>query len=263
VSLADTMHHAGLRALLALGHGETDGIADLQAVEPIIGHAVAVKIDLLAVACLDEPVPLIGDEPDDAAAEGRRHMMLHPCIELADVILELAYHGVEGITHRHIGVLVRVIPRAGPAHASGERGERGRRDPRRWSAGITTVSTYPPPRLFTESAETIAETMARPEVSPGGLGAAIRMVTFFANRAGRTLPAERVAELARAKQLLRERKAAAAVMPPAERAPGRYRHVALGPVMVERRGRGWVMRCNPGAAPIALGPDAWSYLRRV
>ena len=162
-----------------------------------------------------------------------------------------------------VGARGRGRPRAAPAQALGQRKGRDRREPRRWSAGVTTVSTYPPPRLFTESAETIAATMARPEVSPGGLGAAIRMVTFFANRAGRALPAGRVAELTRAKQLLRERRAAASVMPPAERAPGRYRHVALGPVMVERRGRGWVMRGGPGDVPIALGPDAWSYLRRV
>jgi hypothetical protein len=38
--------------------------------------------------------------------------------------------------------------------------------------------------MFTASAEAIAETMERPEVTPGGLGAAIRMVTFFGNRAG-------------------------------------------------------------------------------
>lgn len=134
---------------------------------------------------------------------------------------------------------------------------------RRWSYRVATASTFPPPGLFTESAEVIAATMARPEVSPGGLGAAIRMVTFFANRAGRTLPAERVAVIARAKALLRDRRAVAPLRPPAERAPGRYRHVALGPVLVERRGRGWVMRRGTDEPPIPLGPDAWSYLRRA
>jgi len=148
---------------------------------------------------------------------------------------------------------------AGPAGAGG----RGRQDRRRWAAGIATASTFPPPGLFNASAEVIAETMARPEVSPGGLGAAIRMVTFFANRAGRALPAERAAALARAKELLRERRAGVPVRPPAARAAGRYRHVALGPVLVERRGRGWVMRRSPADPPIALGPDGWSYLRRA
>lgn len=146
----------------------------------------------------------------------------------------------------------------GTARSPGRTGRAGQA----WSSAVTTASTFPPPGLFTASAEAIAEALARPEVSPGGLGAAIRMVTFFVNRAGRTLPPERAAELARAKALLRARRAAAAVAPPAARAPGRYRHVALGPVRVERRGRGWVMRRGAGGPPIPLGPDGWCYLSR-
>ncbi|MBW8269404.1 DUF3175 domain-containing protein [Caldovatus aquaticus] len=131
---------------------------------------------------------------------------------------------------------------------------------RRWSHAVATASTFPPAGLFTRDARTIADTMARPEVSPGGLGAAIRMVTFFANRAGRTLSAERRAVLEEAKRLLRERKAAAPVLPPAQRAPGRYRHCALGPVRVEKRGRTWWMIHRPDCPPIALGPDGWRFL---
>jgi len=133
---------------------------------------------------------------------------------------------------------------------------------RLWSAAVTTVSTFPPEGLFAESAETIAETMARPDVSPGGLGGAIRMVTFFANRSGRNLTEERRAELDRAKRLLRERRRAIPVVPPEKRAPGRYRHATLGAVIVERHGRGWVMRCGASEPPIALGPDGWRYLTR-
>jgi tRNA(adenine34) deaminase len=132
--------------------------------------------------------------------------------------------------------------------------------PRRWSHEVATASTFPPEGLFTRDARTIAETMARPEVSPGGLGPAIRMVTFFINRAGRALAEDRRAELEAAKRLLRERKAAAPVVPPAQRAPGRYRHRALGPVTVEKRGRTWWMVHRPGHPPIALGPDGWCYL---
>lgn len=152
---------------------------------------------------------------------------------------------------------------AGSARDTAKSGVPRGRPARRWSDRVATASTFPPPGLFTAPAEVIAATMARPEVSPGGLGAAIRMVTFFANRAGRTLPAERVAELARAKALLRDRRAEAPLRPPAERTPGRYHHVALGPVLVERRGRGWVMRRGADEPPIPLGPDAWSYLRRA
>jgi tRNA(adenine34) deaminase len=127
---------------------------------------------------------------------------------------------------------------------------------------VTTLSTFPPAGLFARSAEVIAETMARPDVSPGGLGGAIRMVTFFVNRAGRTLPETRRAELDRAKQLLHERRAGLEVVPAARREAGRYRHLTLGAVMVRRRGRRWEM-LRDGAPAIALGPDGWRYLERA
>ncbi len=79
---------------------------------------------------------------------------------------------------------------------------------KRWVRDVKTVSTFPPEGTFTKDAETIAETMARPDVSPKGIGSAIRMIQFFINRAGKSLPAERKRELEKAKKLLqtRERK---------------------------------------------------------
>ncbi len=76
---------------------------------------------------------------------------------------------------------------------------------KRWSNKVTTVSTFPPEGTFTKNAETIAEVMARKDVSPKGIGSAIRMVQFFINRAGKTLPADRKGALEEAKQILRER----------------------------------------------------------
>jgi tRNA(adenine34) deaminase len=46
--------------------------------------------------------------------------------------------------------------------------------------------------------------MASRKVSPRGLGSAIRMVQFFINRAGRTLPASRRRTLERAKRRLQD-----------------------------------------------------------
>jgi tRNA(adenine34) deaminase len=77
---------------------------------------------------------------------------------------------------------------------------------RRWSHEVRTVSTYPPPGLFAEDAETIARVMATKRVSPKGIGSAIRMVQFFINRAGASLPARRRRELERAKRLLQARR---------------------------------------------------------
>ncbi|MEN8159697.1 MAG: DUF3175 domain-containing protein [Myxococcota bacterium] len=84
-----------------------------------------------------------------------------------------------------------------------------KRDPRRWVGQVETVSTFPPPGLFTKDSETIARVMATKKVSPKGLGSAIRMVQLFINRAGRNLPARRRRELERAKRLLQERHAVA------------------------------------------------------
>jgi tRNA(adenine34) deaminase len=79
------------------------------------------------------------------------------------------------------------------------------RNTNRWSHKVKTVSTYPPEGIFTKDPKTIAKVMARKDVSPKGLGSAIRMVTFFINRAGKGLSAERKKALEQAKQLLRER----------------------------------------------------------
>ena len=78
-----------------------------------------------------------------------------------------------------------------------------RRRPRRWVGSVTTVSTTPPPGLFTREAAIIARTLASPRVSPRGPTSGLRMLTFFINRAGRQLSGARRAELEKAKRLMR------------------------------------------------------------
>jgi len=75
----------------------------------------------------------------------------------------------------------------------------------RWTAKVKTDSTHPPPGLFTKSAATIARTLASRRVSPKGAVSGLRMLTYFINRAGRGLSAERRAELQKAKTLLSRR----------------------------------------------------------
>lgn len=72
----------------------------------------------------------------------------------------------------------------------------------RWSREVKTVSTSPPPGLFTKDAQTIARAMASRKVSPKGIGSGIRMVQFFINRAGKQLSPERRQELEKAKRIL-------------------------------------------------------------
>jgi tRNA(adenine34) deaminase len=78
---------------------------------------------------------------------------------------------------------------------------------KKWVRGVKTVSTFPPQDVFTKDAETIAKVMASKKVSPKGIGSGIRMIQYFINRAGKDLPADRKAELERAKHLLQEKNA--------------------------------------------------------
>jgi len=76
---------------------------------------------------------------------------------------------------------------------------------RRWSAKVKTDSTKPGPGLFKKSAEKIAEELAKKSVSPDGRGQGMRMLSFYENRAGKNLSAERKRTLEHAKQILREK----------------------------------------------------------
>jgi tRNA(adenine34) deaminase len=76
---------------------------------------------------------------------------------------------------------------------------------KKWSHQVKTVSTSPPEGTFTKDAKTIARVMASKKVSPKGIGSGIRMIQFFINRAGKTLPAKQKRELEEAKQILQAR----------------------------------------------------------
>ena len=67
------------------------------------------------------------------------------------------------------------------------------------------MSTFPPAKLYTQDAATIARVIATKKVSPKGLGSGIRMVQFYINRAGKNLPPERREVLEEAKRLLQDR----------------------------------------------------------
>ncbi len=69
---------------------------------------------------------------------------------------------------------------------------------------VKTVSTFPPEGTFAKDAQTIARTMASKMVSPKGIGSGIRMIQYFINPAGKSLPADRRAELEKAKRILQE-----------------------------------------------------------
>lgn len=76
---------------------------------------------------------------------------------------------------------------------------------KKWVQNVTSVSTFPPEGTFTKDAETIARIMARPSVSPKGIGSAIKMIQYFINRAGKNLPEKRKKELEKAKKILQKK----------------------------------------------------------
>jgi tRNA(adenine34) deaminase len=81
----------------------------------------------------------------------------------------------------------------------------GKKTKRQWVRDVKTVSTYPPPGLFTQDAATIARVMTDKKVSSKGPGSGVRMIQFFINRAGKGLTPERKQELEKAKRLLQAR----------------------------------------------------------
>jgi hypothetical protein len=76
---------------------------------------------------------------------------------------------------------------------------------RRWSAKVTSDSTHPSVGLFKKSGKAIAEEMLKPSVSPKGPGQAMQMLSFYENRAGKSLPAERKGALEQAKKIVRSK----------------------------------------------------------
>ncbi len=77
--------------------------------------------------------------------------------------------------------------------------------PKKWLQNINTDSTSPPEGIFTKDAKTIARVMARKDVSPLGIGSAIKMVQYFINRGGKGLSSSRKKELEKAKKILQKR----------------------------------------------------------
>ena len=109
--------------------------------------------------------------------------------------------GSSGGTARH-----RAATRTPPSTEASRRSRQRRKSAtgknRRWIASVTTVSTFPPPGLFTKDASTIARTLASKKVSPKGPASGLRMLMFFINRAGKGLKPDRRAELEKAKELM-------------------------------------------------------------
>src|SRR6516225_8586182 len=78
------------------------------------------------------------------------------------------------------------------------------RDKKKWVQNVKTVSTFPPEKLFTKDARTIARSLASKKISPKGIGSGIRMLQYFINRGGKGLSPTRKTVLERAKRMMQK-----------------------------------------------------------
>jgi len=125
-------------------------------------------------------------------------------LQLAQLVNYLRHNTIIYITKAYAMAATKAARKR--EKSSSSRSKSHRKGAGRWSGKVKTVSTYPPEGLYSKDAETIARVMATKKVSPKGLGSAIRMVQFFINRAGKSLPAGRKHELEKAKHLLQEKR---------------------------------------------------------
>lgn len=119
---------------------------------------------------------------------------------------------------------------------------------RKWSAKVTTESTYPEHDLFNQDAETVAKHLASKKVSPKGPASGMRMLNFYINRAGKNLSTERHQELERAKDILsgiiQKQKQKASSKGTAKKAAGRSVKTAAKTANKTARGRNPTFRAS-------------------
>jgi tRNA(adenine34) deaminase len=77
-----------------------------------------------------------------------------------------------------------------------------KKNAKKWSHQVKTVSTFPPKGIFTKDAKSIARSLGSKKVSPKGISSGIRMIQFFINRAGKNLSPKQKEELEEAKHIL-------------------------------------------------------------
>lgn len=106
--LAFHQHRARLRTVFAFLDAEMHRHADVEPVERPVHDAVAVEIDVAAIAGLDAPETLHGVEFADAAV---RHdfMFLGVAAPALHALFELARGGVEGIAQGDVRILMGVL----------------------------------------------------------------------------------------------------------------------------------------------------------
>ncbi len=97
-----------LPTVLAHFFGEMHRIANIEVIEVGIDHAVAVEINMSAVACLDRSVILVRHEGDNAAV-GRNFMGLYLSPTAVATVFQLPRDSIEGIANCNVDVLVRLM----------------------------------------------------------------------------------------------------------------------------------------------------------
>src|SRR5690606_1538922 len=104
----DEMHGARLRAVVAVLLVEPDLVADAEVVEVGVHDAVAVEVDQTPLRRRDAPEIAVRMQHLDRSAR-RAFAGLDLAADDSNAVLELTARRVEGVPHRHVDVLVRLI----------------------------------------------------------------------------------------------------------------------------------------------------------
>ncbi|GAA4479366.1 hypothetical protein GCM10023157_15400 [Gluconacetobacter asukensis] len=104
-------HDAGLGAVYAFAHDQVYRTADLQAIKPVVGHAMAMEIDLSPVMRRNKAVIRLGDEPGNVAFQPEGLVVLDLGSADADMVFQLPDGSVERIPHGDMGIFMCMILR--------------------------------------------------------------------------------------------------------------------------------------------------------
>ncbi len=87
--------------------------------------------------------------------------------------------------------------------------KKSRKRPRRkkgtFPSKLSTASTFYPRGTMSKSAKTIYSVSINPKYAPGGLGSAIKWLTYYRNRAGKNLSAKQRQEIMKATRMLQKK----------------------------------------------------------
>ena len=98
----------GPAGLLGVLRDKTHLIAHRKLVEPVIGDAVAMEVNLVAIGAQNEAAILLGKKARDLPVVGHR-MHFDIAAPFANMIFKQPAAGIEGVAERDVDILIRMV----------------------------------------------------------------------------------------------------------------------------------------------------------